>query len=170
MPYADPQKQREAQARNERKPETIAYRKEWAKKNPEKRRESTRRWRMQHPQKWAEIERNWKRKNPFSNAVKELAKGAKKSGTPIDREYCRSLTVPTVCPVLGTPIRFAVGEGFRPMHETASFDRVDNNLGYIRGNVCIVSRLANTMKSCATPAQLLAFSAWIQKTYDQRDV
>ncbi len=165
MPYANPIKARECAARQERKPETIARRKRWDAANKQKRAEYTRRYRARHPEKVREVARNWKRKNPFQTAVTELIKGAKKSGAKIDKAYCRSLVPPATCPVFGTPIRFAVGEGFRSMFETASFDRVDNNYGYVAGNVQIISRLANTMKSQASPEQLRQFAAWIERVY-----
>ena len=63
---------------------------------------------------------------------------------------------PKVCPVLGVKLDWnAKGSGG---HENSpSLDRINSKFGYIKGNVIMKSRLANTMKSNATPEQLNQF-------------
>lgn len=63
------------------------------------------------------------------------------------------LVIPEICPVLGIPIVIQSGR-----HDGApSIDRIDNSLGYIKGNVRIISYRANAIKRDMTleEAQLL---------------
>lgn len=62
--------------------------------------------------------------------------------------------VPT-CIYLGVPIDYS-GEG-RTQY-SASIDRIDSTKGYIKGNVQVISDLANRMKQNATPEQLIMFA------------
>lgn len=62
------------------------------------------------------------------------------------------LIIPDTCPYLGIT--------FEPLSKTSgySLDRIDNTKGYIKGNVQVISRLANIMKNNATEEQLVAFA------------
>lgn len=66
------------------------------------------------------------------------------------------ILIPDTCPYLGVPLTHAYGEG--RVQSNASLDRIDSALGYVPGNVQVISDLANRMKQDATPAQLLAFA------------
>ena len=74
------------------------------------------------------------------------------------------IQIPTHCPVLGIPLSTYKGtSGGRD--NSPALDRVDNNKGYIKGNILVISHLANMMKSSADQEQLIKFSEWVQKTY-----
>lgn len=60
------------------------------------------------------------------------------------------IVIPDVCPVLGH--RFIYGDS----DWTYSIDRVDNELGYVKGNIAIVSNKANRIKNSATKKELEA--------------
>jgi hypothetical protein len=62
------------------------------------------------------------------------------------------IIIPTQCPILNILIIPNSGKN------SPSVDRVDNTKGYVKGNVRIISSLANTMKSSATKEELLAFA------------
>lgn len=66
------------------------------------------------------------------------------------------LIIPEVCPLLG--ILLVIGNNVDTRNSSPSIDRVDNALGYIRGNVRIISFLANSMKRDVPKAQLLTFA------------
>jgi hypothetical protein len=54
--------------------------------------------------------------------------------------------IPDTCPILDIPL--TKGDGYLP--NSMSLDRVDNTKGYIPGNVRVISRKANLMKSSLT--------------------
>jgi hypothetical protein len=64
---------------------------------------------------------------------------------------------PKVCPVLGMKLDWSMN-GLT--NNSPSLDRVNNKLGYIKGNVMLMSNLANKMKSNATPKQVNQFSRY----------
>jgi hypothetical protein len=61
------------------------------------------------------------------------------------------LVWPEFCPILGMEIDYFAESR---QENSASFDRIDNSLGYISGNVQIVSWRANRIKSDGTAAEL----------------
>jgi hypothetical protein len=74
------------------------------------------------------------------------------------------LMVPACCPVLGIPLVIGgEGEGRQgPTPNSPSVDRIDNSLGYIRGNVKIISWRANSLKRDATPGELRKIADWME--------
>lgn len=69
------------------------------------------------------------------------------------------LQFPKTCPILNVPLHNIFSNRKRIEGEYySSLDRIDNTKGYIKGNVIIISRLANTMKNCASFEQLEDFS------------
>ena len=68
-----------------------------------------------------------------------------------------AIEYPQVCTVLGIKLDW----GMNGLTDNSpSLDRDNNKLGYIKGNVMIMSNLANKMKSSATPEQLKQFSRY----------
>lgn len=57
------------------------------------------------------------------------------------------IKIPEICPVLGMRLSRAPAA---ILDNTPSLDRIDNNLGYVKGNVIVVSSKANRIKSNAT--------------------
>lgn len=64
--------------------------------------------------------------------------------------------IPTYCPILGIPLTYmGESDGNDPSH--ATIDRIDNSKGYEKGNVIVISRLANAMKNSADFNLILKF-------------
>ncbi len=76
---------------------------------------------------------------------------SKRSGLSFNIEVS-DIIIPNMCPLLNTPIIWSGGE------DSPALDRIDNTLGYIKGNVWIISHLANRMKNSATIDELNHFS------------
>ena len=62
------------------------------------------------------------------------------------------IVIPTHCPVLGIPLSHGGG---RMTDASPSLDKVIPALGYVPGNVVVISNLANRIKTNATPWQLM---------------
>lgn len=82
--------------------------------------------------------------------VRSARSRAKKSGIKFNLRR-GDLIVPTHCPALGTPL--VIGDGVMTRN-SPTIDRIDNRKGYVRGNVIVVSYLANAIKTDATPEQI----------------
>jgi hypothetical protein len=62
--------------------------------------------------------------------------------------------VPEFCPILG--IKLGISEG-HSRDASPSLDRINNNLGYIKSNVRVISTKANKMKGDATLEEIEVF-------------
>jgi hypothetical protein len=64
------------------------------------------------------------------------------------------------CPVLGIPIIL----GGKLSKNSPSLDKMVPGLGYVRGNVLVISHRANTMKGdCIDPAELRAVADYVAR-------
>ena len=86
-------------------------------------------------------------------------KRAKASGIPFSLEI-EDIVIPETCPVFGFPLVKNLG-GKGPSSLSPSLDRIIPELGYVKGNIQVISYLANKMKSNATQEQLSLFAKWI---------
>lgn len=77
-----------------------------------------------------------------ARAIIRLRHIAKLKGLPFNLE-ASDLVVPEKCPVLGTP--FLYGEGYRD-DTGPSVDKIIPALGYVKGNVEVISLRANRLK------------------------
>lgn len=88
---------------------------------------------------------------------------AKRDNIPFD--LCvEDIHIPECCPILGVALEQSHGgSGGGP--NSPSLDRIVPKLGYVRGNIQVISGLANRLKTDATPEELLKFAEWVMKTY-----
>ncbi len=96
---------------------------------------------------------------------KELLKAARRRARQRNRPFNLSLqdiVIPECCPILGTTLSHGLGY---PTEQSPSLDEITVGEGYVVGNIQVISRKANTMKSNATPDELRKFAAWIRRTY-----
>lgn len=70
---------------------------------------------------------------------------------------------PEFCPYTSLRLKYA---GDTYADDYATLDRIDNRLGYVDGNVEVVSRLANSMKNSASIPMLVNFAKHVIKRYD----
>ena len=113
--------------------------------------------------------RDLKEHDPVKWACQRMRKGARARSSmkalPFDLSVAHLCDIaPALCPILGAKLIYT-GDGGRGNPHTASLDRIEPEKGYVKGNVQIVSQLANMMKSSATAIQLKTFAAWVNDTY-----
>lgn len=82
---------------------------------------------------------------------------ARKFDLPFDL-VLSDIVIPEVCPVLGIPLKRRFG-GRLP--NSPSLDRMKPELGYVKGNVAIISWRANHIKNDARPEELRAVAEWV---------
>lgn len=139
------------------------YSKEWYKNNPDR----VKAWQLKNPnagREWRAEHPDYAKKYYEKNYIVLLLKGAKRRAKNKGLEYDLTLDdikVPEACPVLGIPLRLSQGKQ-GPGHNSPSLDRVDNTLGYIKGNVIVISARANMLKKDATIEELRAVLAYVE--------
>ena len=92
---------------------------------------------------------------------------SKKKGVPFEitpRDIYDIFPEDATCPILGIPFVAGVGGS---CNNSVSIDKIEPSLGYVVGNIQIISKLANVMKSNATPEQLLKFADWVNTNYKE---
>lgn len=121
-----------------------AYAREWRradyKANPDKHREKSKRHGAA-----------WRRANPVGAMLIRAKARAKDSGL-LFSITAADVQLPEFCPVFGVRLVWCSPIPCDPC--SAELDRIDNSLGYVPGNVIVVSRRANQLKSDATIAEL----------------
>jgi len=97
--------------------------------------------------------------NPLPTMLHRAKQRAKKKGIEFNISK-EDIELPEYCPLLN--IKLEVGEAGN-YDNAPSIDRIDSSKGYIKGNVWVISSLANTMKNKATLEQLKLFAKNIIK-------
>lgn len=125
-------------------------------------RRATQKWAAENPEKIKSAYQKRRLANPKKAIWAAARDRSRDKGILFDIEP-EDIDIPSLCPVLGIPIQMNQGAGGQK--NSISLDRMDCSKGYTKGNIQIMSRLANVMKADATPNQLLKFADWIYKTY-----
>ena len=94
-----------------------------------------------------------------SNLQKVICRRASKSASGRGLEYNlepEDIVISETCPYLKIKLSYNKKDSKKPFYY--SIDRIDSSKGYIKGNIQIISLLANTMKNEASSDQLLTFA------------
>ena len=92
---------------------------------------------------------------------------AKQRAKRLGREFTlkvEDISIPAMCPILGIPLVVHRGNS-GAFADSPSLDRTDNDRGYTKDNIRVLSQRANQMKGDASVEELLAFADWIIKEY-----
>lgn len=88
---------------------------------------------------------------------------ARREGLPFNlTQY--DIEIPEVCPALGLPL--AKGDG-KIAPNSPTLDRLRPEAGYVKGNVSVISSLANRIKQNATVEQVEAVAQWMRSREDR---
>lgn len=104
----------------------------------------------------------WNVNHIASRLLTGAKKRAQKLGVPctITKE---DISVPETCPVLGIPL-VPAAQG-RRLAQSPSLDRFIPELGYVPGNITVISWRANQLKNNATLQEVEALLSWMKEQY-----
>lgn len=91
----------------------------------------------------------------------ELFNGAKARSKNIGRDFdidVEDIVIPESCPILGIPLDTS------DRNHAPSLDRKDNDRGYVKGNVFIISKKANRLKSDGSIEDFQKIIKYMRKT------
>lgn len=100
-----------------------------------------------------------RKRHPETVMVRAARRRATELGLPFDITPA-DVVIPEVCPVLGIPL--AAGSG-SACDSSPSLDRIVPSLGYVKGNIAVMSFRANALKRDATAEELRKVAAWLDK-------
>lgn len=103
--------------------------------------------------------RAWRKANPEMKMITAARSRAKKRGIAFSIT-ASDIFIPELCPVLG--IRLQINERYIGPN-SPTLDRIRPELGYVPGNVIVVSARANTIKQNATPDEIARVAAFYQQ-------
>ncbi len=135
----------------------LDYNKVWQSEN----RDKVNGYRKKRKDSLNSYKREYDRNYPEKFLFTEARKRAKEKGLPFSIEVS-DIVIPEHCPILG--ITLEKGEG-PAVDGSPSIDKIVPNLGYVKGNIQVISKKANIMKSNATKEELIMFAKWIQKEF-----
>lgn len=133
---------------------------QWYAANKDHRRDYMRAYRTMNRETERATARGYAARKRANNPEQVLLERARWRASQSGRECTitkADIIIPLKCPILGMPLVQNLGKLGK---DSASLDRIDAALGYIPGNVWVISHLANSMKNAATPEQLHAFGKW----------
>jgi hypothetical protein len=106
----------------------------------------------------------WMELNDVKKTKGRLVKRGKKSKKDCNIDIT-DIEIPEYCPYLNIKLSTDIKDCYNDNYY--SIDRIDSSKGYVKGNIQIISRLANTMKNNATIEQLLVFAENIKRLYSK---
>lgn len=110
------------------------------------------RWIEANPEKLASQYLGWKIRNPEKCILRAARERAKSKGIEFSIVE-EDIVIPDVCPLLNIPLESSIGKG-GASNNSPSLDRIDNTKGYVKGNVWVISFLANSVKRNLSLEQL----------------
>ena len=139
------------------------YRKEYREIHKEELKEYAKKYRKENPELKAIQTRKYYEKHFKKTMVYSAMRRALALGIPFDITE-EDIIVPEKCPIFGVTLTLGRGGSCR---NSPSLDRIIPKLGYIRGNIQVISQKANNMKNDASEEELKTFANWILKNYGE---
>ena len=160
MPRKDPVARASYQKEYQAKTDHAGKERQIYQNNPERRARQVE-YRRAHLVHYAELQRNYRLTHPKETLVTQAKSRAKKRQLPFNISVAM-IDWPTHCPILGIELDYhCMHTGARKIQPNSpTLDRRVNELGYVAGNVFVLSHRANRMKQDATPAELAAMARY----------
>lgn len=158
--YANEEERKAAAAERQRVRRASFTQEEWEKER-ERDRERQKRKRATQPEYVRRRDRSYYRRSPETAILGEIRKRCLARGIAFDIT-ADDIRAPERCPILDIPLRRG-GNGRGPSPDSPSVDRIIPELGYVRGNVIVISHLANSIKTNATPEQIIRVGTFYER-------
>jgi len=105
---------------------------------------------------------DWRIKNPKKYLLSRARGRAKIEGIPFTITE-DDFNIPEYCPIFRhLKLEFSSGRGTRP-DNIPTLDKIVPSLGYVSGNVAVISMRANRLKSDASAQELQAILDWVNE-------
>lgn len=106
-----------------------------------------------------------RKNNPKANMLATAKHRAKKNDLPFSITV-DDFDIPEYCPIL--KIKLEVNDGIA-LNNSPSLDKIIPELGYVVGNIQVISKLANSMKTNASVEELMLFAEWVFNNFKEND-
>ena len=144
------------------------YNKAYRLKNPESAKLYKRKAYHANPEHYRKQRREWSLKNPTRQVQSYLKMSAKQRARDKNLPFDLTLDdiiIPEYCPILPWIKIQKNTTGKGPCDTSPTLDRIIPELGYVKGNIQVISSRANVLKSNATPKELQALASWINTQF-----
>ena len=110
--------------------------------------------------------------NSSENFIKWMVSGARRRARKLGLNFeisRKDVIVPKTCPILGIPLVPGVGQ--RNRHDgSPTLDRRNPALGYVLGNIGVISYRANRIKNNGTAEEHLAIANWMDSMLSSKQI
>jgi uncharacterized Zn finger protein (UPF0148 family) len=133
--------------------------------NSVKVRESKLRWYEKNKELIINKTRLKRKSDPRANMLATAKHRAKVNSLPFSI-VSDDIVIPEYCPIL--KIALKTNEGVSH-NDSPSLDKIVPELGYVKGNIQVISKLANSMKTNASIQELKLFAKWVLETFKENN-
>lgn len=120
-------------------------------------------WRANNREHVRETKRTWYAANLELHMLVNAKKRAEQAGVPFDLRIT-DIRIPEYCPILGLKLERATGTA---APNSPSLDRIIPDIGYVRGNVHVISHRANSIKNNASTDELFAIARYLTALFEK---
>jgi hypothetical protein len=117
----------------------------------------------------AQKSKRWRYRNPEGYMLVHVRNRARRRGVEFTITTA-DVFIPECCPVLGTPLRCSTLGKPGGVDSSPSLDRINPRLGYVPGNVVVISHRANTIKNSGTAEEHEKIAAWMRRLEQEREL
>ncbi len=138
----------------------------WAKKNKDRVEANAKAYRLRDDVKARRLKQQhkWRAENLDWELWHKAKKRSEKSGLPFDIKR-EDIIIPETCPVLGIPLfitKGTIGDN------SPTVDKIKPELGYVKGNIAVISARANRIKCDASLEEFKLIYDWIKEHYEKQ--
>ena len=123
----------------------------------EKRKPYYRQYYQERQESRKDYQKTWRRNNRAYKMWDNAKQRAKRQVLPFTITV-EDIVIPETCPIFGTPLIWSE----TPTNDMPTLERIIPALGYVPGNIAVISFRANRIKNDASLAELKQLVAWLE--------